>query len=339
MSTIATEPTSAATSAGAQAPHHPDQVSEGIQRLSTASLCAVSILVGVVTGFGAIGFRYLIGLIHNLAFKGVLSPIYDANIFTGASHWGPWIILAPVVGGLVVTFLVTTFAPEAKGHGVPEVIDAIYYKSGVIRPVVAVVKSLASAVAIGTGSSVGREGPIIQIGSALGSTIGQIIRMPADQRISLVAAGAGAGIAATFNTPIGGVMFAVELMLPEIGGMTFLPVAVATGAATFIGRWFVGNAPAFQVPPLTPMPADGAGLFVLVLCALLGAVTGAAAAGFIHGLHLFEDLFDRIRSRYLRHVIGMLILGGFMYALFIEFGQYYVDGVGYATIEAILGRP
>ena len=111
--------------------------------------------------------------------------------------------------------------------------DAIYYKGGVIRPVVAAAKSLASAVAIGTGAAVGREGPIIQIGSALGSTFGQIIKLSAGQRITLVAAGAGAGIAATFNTPIGGVLFVTELMLPEVSVNTFLPVATATGLATF----------------------------------------------------------------------------------------------------------
>ena len=154
---------------------------------------------------------------------------YDANVFTAPSPWGALVILVPVLGAVGVTFLVNNFAPEAKGHGVPEVMDAIYYKGGVIRPVVALVKSLASAIAIGSGSSVGREGPIIQIGSALGSTLGQIIRMPAWQRISLVAAGAGAGIAATFNTPIGGVMFAIELMMPEVSVETFLPVAIATG--------------------------------------------------------------------------------------------------------------
>jgi Voltage gated chloride channel len=127
---------------------------------------------------------------------------------------------------LIVTFLVSTFAPEAKGHGVPEVMDAIYYGGGLIRPVVAVVKSLASAIAIGTGAAVGREGPIIQIGAALGSTLGQIVRMSAGERIILVASGAGAGIAATFNTPIGGVVFAIELMMPEVSARTFLPVAI-----------------------------------------------------------------------------------------------------------------
>jgi CIC family chloride channel protein len=308
----------------------------GRRRMSLMELSLLALLVGVVTGLGAVGFRDLIGLVHNLAFKGRLSFAYDANVFTGPSPWGVLVVLVPVAGGVLVTFLVSNFAPEAKGHGVPEVMDAIYYKGGVIRPVVAVVKSLASAIAIGTGSSVGREGPIIQIGSALGSTLGQIIRMAADQRIALVAAGAGAGIAATFNTPIGGVMFAIELMLPEVGVSTFLPVAIATGAATFIGRWFIGDAPAFFVPAITATTASASGLVVLLLYALLGAITGAAAAGFIHGLHFAEDLFDRFRSRYARHVIGMLALGVLMYALFVGAGQYFVDGVGYATVEAIL---
>ena len=311
-------------------------LAEEHRRLGLPQLCALALVVGVVTGFGAIGFRDLIGLVHNLAFGGRLSLRYDANVFTGAAPWGPWVILVPVIGGVLVTFVVSNFAPEAKGHGVPEVMDAIYYKSGVIRPVVALVKSLASALAIGTGSSVGREGPIIQIGSALGSTLGQVIRMPASQRIALVAAGAGAGIAATFNTPIGGVMFAIELMLPEVGVSTFLPVAIATGAATFIGRWFLGDQPAFLAPPLAPVATDASALVVLVLYAVLGAVTGAAAAGFVRGLHLFEDLFDRIPNRYLRHILGMTMMGCLMYALFVGYGQYFVDGVGYATVQSIL---
>jgi len=309
---------------------------EGIRGLNLAQLSTLALVVGTVTGFGAIGFRALIGLIHNLFFTGHIVLGYDANVFTPAAPWGPLVILAPVVGGVIVTFLVSNFAPEAKGHGVPEVMDAIYYKGGVIRPVVAVVKSLASAFAIGTGSSVGREGPIIQIGSALGSTLGQIVRMPAGQRIALVAAGAGAGIAATFNTPIGGVMFAIELMMPEVSVSTFLPVALSTGAATFIGRWALGDQPAFQVPALARMGDPSTTLALLVLFAILGSLTGAASAGFIRGLHLAEDLFDKIKSRYLRHMLGMLMVGVMMYALYRSFGQYYVDGVGYATIESIL---
>src|ERR1700740_517395 len=253
----------------------PALAEEEVRRLTLVSLSLLALTIGIVTGIGAIVFRDLIGFIHNLLFTGRLSWRYDANLFTPASPWGPIIILVPVLGGLGVTFLVTTFAPEAKGHGVPEVMDAIYYQGGIIRPVVAVVKSLASALAIGSGASVGREGPIIQIGSALGSTLGQIIRMPAGQRIALVAAGAGAGIAATFNTPIGSVMFAIELMMPEGSVETFLPVAIATGTATFVGRWFFGDAPAFLVPPLQAMAVDANALLVLVLFAVLGALSGA----------------------------------------------------------------
>src|SRR6202167_1001884 len=303
-------------------------------RLPQLSLLALGL--GIVTGVGAVLFRDLIGLIHNLLFAGHAVVHYDANIFTAPAPWGPLVILVPVLGAVGVTFLVTNFAPEAKGHGVPEVMDAIYYKSGVIRPVVALVKSLASALAIGSGASVGREGPIIQVGSALGSTLGQIVRMPAGQRIALVAAGAGAGIAATFNTPIGGVMFAIELMMPEVSVVTFLPVAIATGPATFLVRWFFGDTPAFHVPSLQAMAVNPSALLVLVLFAVLGGLTGIAAAGFIRGLHLAEDLFDRIRFRYLRHMLGMLMLGALMYLLFRTLGQYYVDGVGYATVQAVL---
>src|SRR5271154_5753571 len=223
--------------------------SDESRQLPLIQLSLLALCLGVVTGIGAVLFRDLIGLIHNLLFAGHAAVHYDANVFTAPSPWGALVILVPVLGAVAVTFLVNNFAPEAKGHGVPEVMDAIYYKGGIIRPVVALVKSLASAIAIGSGSSVGREGPIIQIGSALGSTLGQILRMPPGQRIVLVAAGAGAGIAATFNTPIGGVMFAIELMMPEVSVRTFLPVALSTGTATFIGRFFFGPQPAFAVPP------------------------------------------------------------------------------------------
>src|SRR6185436_2634071 len=151
-----------------------------------------------------------------------------------------------------------------------EVMDAIYYNSGRIRPVVALVKSLASAVAIGSGAAVGREGPIIQIGSAIGSTLGQVFAMTAGQRITLIAAGAGAGIAATFNTPIGGVLFAVELMLPAISAATLLPVALATVIATYIGRWGFGKYPSFDVPALWPPNFELQSLYIAPVIIVAG---------------------------------------------------------------------
>ena len=313
------------------------QEDDSIAPLGLRWLCVLAFIVGIVTGLGAVVFRGLIGLVHNAFFLGRFSFAYDASHFTPASPWGIFVILVPVVGGLAVTWIVSTFAPEAKGHGVPEVMDAIYYKRGVIRPVVAVVKSIASALAIGSGAAVGREGPIIQIGSALGSTLGQLVRMTAGQRITLVAAGAGAGIAATFNTPIGGVLFATELMMPEISVNTFLPVALATGTATFLGRLFFGAAPAFFVPAqLGAIPNEPGSVLTLILYALLGALTGAAAALLIRSLHWAEDAFDRVPGRYSRHALGMLIVGLTMYLLWRYAGHYYVEGVGYAAIQATL---
>jgi len=305
-------------------------------RLGLVRLSLLAIVVGLVTGLGAVVFRDLIGLIHNITFLGVFSFDYEANVFTPLSPWGALIILVPVVGGQIVTFLITKFAPEARGHGVPEVMDAIYYQDGMIRPVVAVIKSIASALSIGTGAAVGREGPIIQIGSAIGSTLGQIVRMAPWQRITLVAAGAGAGIAATFNTPIGGVMFAIELMMPELSARTFLPVALATGTATFIGRIFFGIHPAFAMPTKLLASQSPASLDALLLYALLGALIGIAAAAFIRGLSYAEDVFDRIRNPYLRNFVGMLIVGVLIYAFLIGAGHYFVEGVGYSTIQAIL---
>ncbi|HRI91602.1 MAG TPA: chloride channel protein [Accumulibacter sp.] len=315
----------------------PAQSEQPRRRVGTVLLCVLAVVIGVVTGFGAVVFRDLIGFIHNLLFLGQANVAYDANEFTPASPWGPFVILVPVLGALVVTFLVERFAPEARGHGVPEVIDAIHYKDGEIRPVVAVVKSLASAVAIGSGAAVGREGPIIQIGSALGSSLGQLVRVVSAERIILVAAGAAAGIAATFNTPIGGVLFAIELLLPEVSVQSFLPVALATGTATFVGQFFFGQQPAFAVPALAPLEVNASAVISLCLFALLGVITGLAAAGFVRGLHLMEDVFDRIRHRYLRHTLGMLLVGVLFYVLHETLGHYYVEGVGYATIQAILG--
>ncbi len=299
-------------------------------------LSLLALVVGCITGFGAVFFRALIALIVNIGFNGKISIFYDANQFIPASPWGPWIILVPALGGMIVVFLVENFAPEARGHGVPEVLDAIYYREGKIRPVVAAIKSFASAVSIGSGAAVGREGPIIQIGSTLGSTLGQMIPMMPWQRITLVAAGAGAGIAATFNTPIGGVMFAIELMLPEISARTFLPVALATGTATFVGRVFLGLQPAFSVPAALALHNEQAPISALLVFALLGILIGLAAVAFIRGLVFCEDVFEKIKNAYLRHFIGMLMVGALIYALLIYQGHYFVEGVGYATIQAIL---
>ncbi|WP_413206695.1 chloride channel protein [Rhodospirillum sp. A1_3_36] len=307
-------------------------------RMGLLALCSLALVVGVVTGIGAAALRVLISLVHNLLFLGEFGWTYEANDPTPASAWGPFVILAPIIGGLVVVFLVRRFAPEAKGHGVPEVMAAIFYNNGMIRPIVVIVKSLASALSIGSGASVGREGPIIQIGSGIGSTLGQVFKLPKWQTITLVAAGAGAGIAATFNTPLGAVMFAIELMMPEVSARTFLPVVIATGAATYVGRIFFGIAPAFTVPTgvLPDLLFPSAAQFLPVYV-IFGMICGVASAVFVRFLHWVEDLFDDMPlNPYVKNVIGMTLIGVMMYVFFLIYGRYFTDGVGYATIQGIL---
>ena len=154
------------------------QAAAPAQRLGPLSHFAWSVVVGVVGAAAAVVFRGLIAFFHNLLFLGQWSVVYDANVHTPPSPCGPLVILVPVAGAAGVAFLVSNFAPEAKGHGVPEVMDAIYYQKAVIRPVVALVKSLASALSIGSGGSVGREGPIVQIGASFASTLGRLLRVP-----------------------------------------------------------------------------------------------------------------------------------------------------------------
>lgn len=311
----------------------------GKQRsLGLLAFSILSVTVGVVSGLGAILFRALIALFHNLFFLGKISAVYDANIHTPDSPWGSLVILVPVIGALFVTALVEMFAPEARGHGVPEVMDAVYYKKGIIRPVVAVIKSLASAICIGSGGSVGREGPIVQIGSSFGSTMGQVFTMSPKQRIVLVAAGAGAGIAATFNTPIGGVLFAVELILHEVSVKTLVPVVIATAIATYIGQLFFGVHPSFVIPDLQKPYFHLASPWLLVSYAVLGVFMGILSTGFIRVLYSLEDFFNGHlgRNPYVRNLAGMLVLGMVIYFLRITSGHYYIEGVGYAFIQDVL---
>jgi CIC family chloride channel protein len=311
---------------------------EESRTVSLPVLIMLAFVIGVVAALGAVVFRAMIAVVHNVLFLGHFWLVYDANGFDPASRWGPFLILAPVVGGLIVVWLVRTFAPEAKGHGVPEVMYAVYHNRGNVRGIVAVVKSLASAISIGSGASVGREGPIIQIGASFGSTLARRLSLARWQKITLLSAGAGAGIAATFNTPLGGVMFAVELLLPEVSNRTFLPVVVATTTATSISRFVLGLDPAFSVPA-TAMPGVlSTNPEVLAAFALLGIAAGIASWAFIRFLAWCEDFFPRLPGNaYTQNVVGMLAIGLLFTGFQLWTGQPQTAGVGYATIQSILG--
>lgn len=318
------------------APATEQNFSEG-RTVSVLVLSLLAVLIGGVAALGALVFRMLISVVHNFMFLGKFSFSYDANQFDAGNPWGVLVILVPVVGGLVVVWLVQTFAPEAKGHGVPEVMDAIYHKGGNVRGIVAVVKSLASAISIGTGASVGREGPIIQIGASFGSTLARWLNLARWQKITLLSAGAGAGIAATFNTPLGGVLFAVELLLPEVSNRTFLPVVVATATATSIGRVVFGLEPAFFVPTAAALNGVAIGPQALIGFGVLGALTGVASWAFIRLLALSEDIFPKLPGNaYTQNIIGMLMIGVLAYVFVLTTGYAHTAGVGYATIQSVL---
>ena len=184
----------------------------------------------------------------------------------------------------------------------------------------------------------GREGPIVQIGSSFGSTLGQLVRMPVWQRITLIGAGAGGGIAATFNTPIGGILFAMELVLHEVSVRTIVPVAISTATATYIGRLFFGRRPSFVIPSFQ-VPYFHVDNPVVLLCYVgLGLILGGACAAYIKSVYATEDFFDKHvpGGHYARHAAGMLLVGIIMYLLAISSGRYFVEGIGYSTVQDVL---
>jgi CIC family chloride channel protein len=286
-----------------------------------ATMAILAVLVGLAGGLGAVGFRYLINLVQTIAYG---SPSELLSVVQSI----PWEmkIWIPAAGGVIVGPLVYFLAKEAKGHGVPEVMEAVALKSGIIRKRIVFIKTLASAICIGTGGSVGREGPIVQIGSAIGSSLGQLIRISGDRIRTLVGCGAAAGIAATFNAPIAGAMFALEIVLGDFGLATFSPIVISAVVATAVSRHFLGNAPAFVVPAYELVSA-----WELPIYVLLGFFCSLVAVSFTKVLYLIEDYFDDIKfPEYLKAILGGLILGT-MALLFP-----HILGVGYGAIDLAL---
>ena len=290
-----------------------------------------SAIVGIVAGIGAVLFRYLIGFFHNLFLFGKLSFIYDSNKhFT--SPFGPWVILIVTLGIFIMGFIIEKYAPETKGHGVPEVIDAVLTNGGRIRQVVAIVKTIATAIGIGAGESAGREGPIVQIGASFGSTLGQLLNLNSRDTILLLAAGSAGGIAATFNAPIAGVLFAVELILPEFSSKNFIPLVISSTIATSIARIFLGAEPTFIVSGYKLVSP-----FEYSLYFLLGIIAGLIAILFIYTLAYMEKTFDKVKfPKYTGTVIGGLTVGILGYLMLKFTGHYYIFGVGYSFITDIL---
>jgi len=286
-----------------------------------ASLLVLGAVVGLAGGLGAVGFRYVIGLFQTLSY-GSTGELLDLVAES------PWYlrILVPALGGLVVGPTVYFFAREAKGHGVPEVMEAVALKRGVIRKRVVFIKTLVSAICIGTGGSVGREGPIVQIGSAVGSTIGQLFNVSFNRMKILVGCGAAAGIAATFNAPLAGSMFAFEIVLDEFAITVFSPIIISAVTATAVSRHFLGDVPAFLVPAYKLISP-----WELSLYGALGFFCAFVAVSFTTLLYRVEDAFESLKfPEYLKAPLGGLLIG--LMGLWLP----HILGVGYGAIDLAL---
>ena len=303
-------------------------------RSSQLGLVVMALVVGVGAGFGAVAFRWLILSITWLATgyrqfgqQGRVPSLH----FPVLGIW--FLLLIPIVGGVLYGPLIQRFAQEARGHGVPEVMLAVAENGGRIRPQVTVVKALASAICIGTGGSVGREGPIVQIGSAFASTLGQWVRMSETRLRTLVACGAAGGIAATFNAPLTGVFFGFEIILRDFSVDALFGTILSAVAADLVSRAVFGSAPFFSnLPHNLVVHHDG----IFLLMVVLGVISGLLGWGFKSFLYKLEDIGDAIwkqRPEWARPAVGGIALG----ALLLLIPQMY--GVGYPVMaKAVAGH-
>jgi chloride channel protein, CIC family len=282
-----------------------------------------AVVLGVATGFVARALVRLIGLVTNIAFYGRLS---SELVSPAGHHLGAFVVGVPVVGGLVVGLMARYGSEAIRGHGIPEAMEQVLVNQSRIPPRVAILKPLSAAISIGTGGPFGAEGPIIATGGAFGSLVGQLLRTTAMERKTLLAAGAAAGMAATFGSPVSAVLLAVELLLFEFRPRSIIPVALSSAAATAVRMALVGGAPIFPMPHLAK-PGGGA----LTAYVLLGAVVGVFSVWVTRTVYLVEDTFDRLPI----HWMWWPALGAVAVGL-VGLASPKTMGVGYDNIEQLV---
>jgi CIC family chloride channel protein len=287
-------------------------------------ITAAAMLIAVAAGFVAQGMISLIGLITNIAFYGRFSTAF---VSPAGNHLGVLVIGVPVIGGALVGLMARYGSTGIRGHGIPEAMEQILTNQSRIPPRLIFLKPISAAIAIGTGGPFGAEGPIIATGGALGSLVGQVMKITADERKTLLAAGAAAGMAATFGSPVSAVLLAIELLLFEYRARSFIPVALASTVATATHMAFFGSAPIFSMAALTPPGGVALSSYVLV-----GALAGIAAVGVTRTVYFVEDLFEKLPIHWMWWpVFGAIAVG------VIGYFQPRTLGVGYDNIDAVLG--
>ena len=335
MNPIDEQPQPLLTEPGNHPPTVKQRIAAGLNRLldryqpgEGVVLIVTALIVGVLAGLGSILFRWILeqaAIVFFVWLPAALAQLPAAFAWLSSSGY---ILLAPILGALPAGWLIARYASEAKGHGVPEVMEAVALRGGRIRPVVPVVKYFASALTIGSGGSAGAEGPIVQIGAGIGSGLGQLLRLSDDRIQSLVACGAAGGIAAVYNAPIAGVIFAVEIILGQFSVGNLTAVVLAAVTSSIIGRAAFGEAPAFAATSYTVES-----LWEFPIYAVLGVLAGLAAVLFVRVLYWTEDVFDNSRKLpgWVKPAVGAALLG----LLALLYGR--IPGLGYDHIPQVFG--
>lgn len=293
----------------------------------TVALVGAAAVLGAVAAVLAQALVRLIGLVTNLAYYGRASTAF---VSPAGHHLGAWAVLVPVAGALVVGVMARYGSAAIRGHGIPEVMEKVLYGESRIPPRLLVLKPLSAAIAIGTGGPFGAEGPIIATGGALGSLVGQLAHVTADERKVLLAAGAAAGMAATFGSPVSAVLLAVELLLFEYRARSLVPVALAATTAAAVRLAFDGSAPVF------PIPAVAAPSLAAMACYVaLGAGVGAVAAGITRATYAVEDAFEYLGHRLRVHWMWWPVAGAVVVGL-VGLVEPRTLGVGYTNITGAL---
>ena len=302
--------------------NYASRFADSVKMRENSFVLTMAVFIGMIGGYGAVGIQYLIHKFQLLFWSG------EFNLNTISTVSVLLRILIPTGGGIFVGFIIQYISREAKGHGVPEVMEAIITRNGIIRPRVVFAKLIASAIYIASGGSVGREGPVIQIGSAVGSTLGQFFRVNAKRMRTFVACGAASGIAAAFNAPVAGALFAVEVILGDFALPQFSAVVISSVMATVVSRFYLGNYPAFEVPDYhLGSPVE------LIFYVILGLLSAAVAYLFIRSLYGIEEFFDNKKwPEPVKAGIGGLGIG----MIGLLFPQIY--GIGYDSISSALNN-
>ncbi len=304
--------------------------------ISAIRLIFHAILIGVVGGLGAVVYISLLGLIYNFIFLGQLNLIYLESIYSPPSRWGIGIILIPILGSIPVVWLLKNYADNERGPSEPDALHFLHQHEGKKRYLIELTKTFCSAITIGTGGSVGWEVPIVQLGATLSYLFGKIQHITAEYRIALIAAGGAASLAAIFNAPFAGIAFAIEILMFSFRISHVVLIAISAFTGHFVWKIIFGTRSLFHFN-LVP-PENMLAVFKQVVIYIpFGVMVGLGAALLVTGIRKSTIFFQKnIPNLYVRHAIGMGLVGVMLYLLIHYFGHYYIAAMGFATIQDVI---